>query len=98
VRKAKREGTGEQLKKLETCQVMVAFTQGCWGLHKNVSIWSISGLKLFLNGYFYLHFKGFFPFQASLSEPPYPIPLPPASMRVLLHLPTQPCLLLLAFP
>jgi hypothetical protein len=38
------------------------------------------------------------PFQVSLLETPYPILIPPASMRVLLHPPTHSRLPILAFP
>jgi hypothetical protein len=38
------------------------------------------------------------PFQISLPETPYPIPLPHASIRVLPHLPTHSYLPILAFP
>ena len=38
------------------------------------------------------------PFPVPTPETPYCIPLPPASVRVLVHLPTYCCLPALAFP
>jgi hypothetical protein len=47
---------------------------------------------------FFIYISNVFsPFQVSPSETPYPIPSPPAFMKVLLHPPT-PILLTLAFP
>jgi hypothetical protein len=48
-------------------------------------------IYLFFFGYFlYLYLKCFSFSRAPLQNPPYPIPPPPASMRVLLHPPTTP--------
>jgi hypothetical protein len=54
--------------------------------------------KTFLLDIFFIYISNVIPFPGSLPEASYPIPSPPASMKVSSHPPTHFCLPALAFP